>query len=317
MKKLNMGLSFATVSAAGALVLWACGQGGTVISNTSKLQSTILIGTNQYGTQTAPTCAASATQCTPSAFTGRVYAAGVMLGEAGASSTGPGGFSMTFLAASDEIINRPDEGKTGSTEFNLGVPVNFSGKIAIPAETQMPANPVLSEMEITPDYMDATFAITGHGNAAFNKTWTVRTIFVNSDTIDGLAVTGGDMLLKESGGEFQWCDSSGCSATRPTTPHRLSTVVDGLERAPTQDGNPNYANYSINFPTPLSTDFATISDTTRLWTIDINIENAITWTAAPSTFTAIEDILANFTLPEEISATLTIGETGAVTPATR
>jgi hypothetical protein len=309
-----------------ALFVSCGGGGGQVISNSALLLSTDYSGLNF---QTVAACGSSATTCTPSGFKGRVFAASTMLSENGELGKDTTGYAMTFLADSDAVIERPDVGKTGSLTFDLTAPATFSGKISIPTEDQMPANPGLSRVEIAFDYIDSTFELSGLGVTALNKTWTVRTIFVNSDTIGGKAVVGGDLLIKEAAAaetEFAWCNASGCSTTtKPTSHHTLASAIAALAGAATREGNPNYAYYSVDFPEVVSTTYAEISDATRLWSLDFDITNAIKWTAAPSTFTTIEDILANFKLPyfcpdtgcdsSGITASLTIGAAGSATPA--
>ncbi len=324
-KKLLTLTSLSTVS----IVLGACGLfggGGKTIKNSAQLQSSILVNNNLELQAVAP-CLATATTCTPDGFGGRVYAAGAMMEEEGQSGQGAGGYSLTFLAATEAIIERPDEGKTGSLLFDLTTPAVFSGLISIPGEDDMPKAPNVPKVEISFDYIDAKFTLSGHSDTAFNTEWTVRSIMVKDDTIGGLAVQGGDLLIKQGAeGTFQWCDSAGCSATRPTSPHRLASAVGALAEAGSRDGNPNYAPYSVALSTALKPTFAEISDTTRLWTLDFDIENAIGWTAAPSTFTTVEDFLANFKLPYAcsastcdttggIEATLTIGAANSA-PAT-
>ena len=325
-KKLLTLSSISTVS----IVIGACGLfggGGSTIKNSAQLQSTLLVNNNlQF--QAVDPCLATATTCTPDGFGGRVYSASVMIEEAGSSGgQGPGGYAMTFLAATEAIIDKPHEGKTGSLLFDLTSPTVFSGLISIPSEDDMPKSPSVPKVEIAFDYIASKFTLSGHSNTEFNTEWTVRTIMVKDDTIDGLAVQGGDLLIKQGAtGTFQWCDSSGCSTTRPTSPHRLASAVGAIAEAGTMQGNPNYAYYSVDLTAALTPTYAEISDVTRLWTLDFDIANAISWTAAPSTFSTVEDFLANFKLPYAcaastcdttggIEATLTIGAANSV-PAT-
>lgn len=327
---MNKKISIYTALFGTGIVAGACGMfggGGEVIKNSSQLTSTLLVN-NAYQTQAVTPCLASATTCTPEGFAGRVYAASAMLGEEANNGLGEGAYGMTFLADNADTINRPDQGKFGTLTFDLTSPSVFSGLISIPSEDQMPSSPYMPRLEIAFDYLDAKFELSGHSDTSLNTEWTIRVIMVKDGTIGDLAVTGGDLLIKQgASGTFQWCSSAGCSTTRPSSPYTLTSAVQALATAATREGNTNYAYYSVDLATPLRPTFSEISDTTRLWTIDFDIENAIQWTAAPSTFTAAKDFLANFKLPYAcnydgcdqsggITATLTIGAANSV-PATR
>jgi hypothetical protein len=322
-------LTAATGLGAFAILLFlnSCGdKRSSVISNAAKLLS------SDYSTFTAQmvgACDANASTCTPSGLSGRVFAASTMLSAGGELGSGTGGYAMTFLAATDDVIERPDVGKTGSLTFDLTEPAIFSGKMSIPSEEEMPANPGMSRVEIAFDYIDTTFTIANAANAVANGAWTVRTVFVKDDTIDGKAVVGGDLLIKAASAEdtaFEWCNSNECSTTKPTSHFKTQSIIDALATAAEREGNPNYGYYSINFPSVVSTTFAEISDTTRLWSIDFDVTGAINWEDNPSTFQAKKDILDNFSIPyacnmagcpdtEGISATLSIGAAGSATAA--
>jgi len=324
MKKQIVAFASTLAVASLSVFIYSCGEGrgsGNVIANAAKLLSSDY---TTISTQSVTACTATSAECTPSGFGGRVFAGSTMLHSSGSDT---GGYAMTFLAATEEIINRPDVGKTGSLLFDLTAPAVFSGKISIPGEAEMPTSPVIKRVEFAFDFIDTTFTLENTANSASNGDWIVRTIFVKDDTIDGLAVVGGDLLIKPAAsGTFEWCNSDGCSSTtKPTSHFKTSSIVDALAIT-ARDGNPNYGYYSVDFPTPLAVTFAEISDITRLWTLDFDVTNAIQWEANPSTFDSKQDILDNFSIPyacnfdgcpdaEGISATLTIGEAASV-PAT-
>jgi hypothetical protein len=312
-----------------SLLTSSCGKsGGQVIGNTSKLTSSAYSSSQRLKrlTSLSPTaCTASATTCTPSGFSGRVFAASAMIGEKANGGLGDGAFAMTFLADDEEVINRPDLGKEGSLTFDLTAPAAFSGLISIPSESDMPAQPYMPRVEIAFDYLDTTFTLSGTGSGALDREWIVRTVFVDSTTLDGKEVQGGDQLLSSDGGTtWKWCSGTSCSETRPSSPFQQASIIAALATAGEREGNTHYAYYSVDYSAGVDTTYAEISDTTRLWTIDFDVTGAIQWGAAPSTFTTEADVIKYFTLPyacnysgcapiEGITASLNIGAPGSAT----
>lgn len=321
----NTSILFSTAFSLAALGLSGCGEGhgGSTISNASRLISSDY-SSSVLSTQTVAACVPIESLCTPSGVSGQIYAASAMIGEAANGGLGQGAYAMTFLADSADVINRPDLGKEGSLTFDLTSPTVFSGLISIPDEDSFPASPYMPRVELMFDYMDTEFSFDSHGTPSFNDTWTVRTVFVNSITVGGLELQGGDLLIKKGSGDWQWCTSSaGCTTTRPDSPIQWNTVVEALAAAGSYEGNSNYASYAVSFTEGLTPTYAEISDTTRLWTLDFDVTDAIDWAQAPSTFTGPEDILENFSIPYSctydgcpassagIDATLTIGAAGS------
>ena len=326
----------AILSSAAALTA-ACSSGGGIIDNNAQLTSSGAFEFTGGDTPiawmarlepTATACAPDATACTPVGFGGRVFAASAMLGEKSRGGLGEGAFAMTFLADRDEVIQNPSVGQGGTLAFDLAMASVFSGRIQIPPESEMPAEPYMPRLEIAFDHLDTRVSLEGTSNAELAKEWVVRTIFVRSDLMDGVAVTGGDLLLSgDDGATWKWCDVSGCSSTRPETPYQLSSIVNALDTAAERAGNPNYAYYSTDFPTGVDTSYDVIADPSRLWTIDFDLGGAVKWLRAPVEFGSEADILANFKLSygcsyagcepdsDAVKASLGIGEPGSVDAA--
>jgi len=284
----------------------SCGGGSSVIANNAKLKSTTLAR--------RAACTASATSCTPTNMEGRIYSANVMLGELG----GSGGFGMTWLGATDEVIKDPSTGSGGTLTFDLGEETTFSGKIAIPTEKEMPTPPTIDRVELNFDYLDVAFTLTGTSGGTADGDYVVRTVFVDEATVEGFTekLLRGDKLLQAPGETtFKWCNTTTCSATRATVATGLivdSTLVD---YEPAAQGNRAYPPYSIGLTEALTVTYPQISSLTNVWTLDFDLASAIQFTLAPSTFTTARDALTNFKLKydpqsadadDRIKATLTI-----------
>lgn len=285
----------------------SCGSKGSSISNLALVISSTLTPANSVGVASTTPCVASATSCTPTGLTGRVYAAGASLG----GSRDEDGYNMTFMAGSDAVIDDPSQGFGGTIEFDVIKDEPYSGKASIPSADAMPANPIVSRIEFKADYFDTTFILTGTGA---NGTYTVRTVFVTTATASDVTGTmqRGDKLIKASGETaFKWCTASGCTADRPTSPYQQSAIASWV---PSAQGGVYYTPivFDIAEASQKTFDHATISDTTKIWEVDLGITNAITWGAAPSTFTNIQSIVQHFSLAytpgtgsSEASSTLT------------
>jgi len=288
-------------------LFFSCGGGGSVIANTAKFQSATLA-------RRVGACTASETSCTPTNIGGRIYSGNVMLGAVSSA----GGFGMAWLGATDAVIQDPSQGSGGTLEFDLSEQTTFSGKIAIPAEKDMPSPPIVERVELNFDYVDASFALTGTSGGTADGEYVVRTVFVTEATVDGFTekLLRGDKLVKAPGETtFQWCNSSACSGTRATVETGLIKDATLVAYEAAAQGNPAYPPYKIGLTEALTVTFAQISSTTNVWTLDFDLTNAIAFTAAPSTFTTARDVLNNFKLKYDsesdsadarIKATLTI-----------
>lgn len=286
--KLNQ-IAFGILSACSAFSLLSCGSkgGSSTIANNALVMSSTL---STLQALDVGTCGASDTACTPSNLQGRVYAAGAMLGGGG----GPGGFSMTFMADSDAVTQDPSEGKGGTIIFDVLLDDPVSGKAAIPSEAEMPTNNKVTSIEFKFDYLDTTFVLTG--TSGVDATYTVRTVFVSEATASDVTGTmyRGDKLIMASGETaFKWCDSSGCSTTRPTSPYQQSAIASWT---PFEQGGVEYTTVSFDIADDAQKTFsyATLSDVSKVWTVDLAVANAITFSAAPSTFDAVKTIVDKF-----------------------
>lgn len=279
--------------------LFSCGDGGgSLIANTAKLQSETL-------SRRVGPCTASATSCTPTNMGGRIYSGNVMLGEGGSQG---GSYGMTWLGATDAVLEDPSQGKGGTLEFDLSEQTTFSGKISIPGEADMPTPPVIDRVELNFDYVDTSFTLTGTSGGAADGAYVVRTVFVDEATVEGITDTliRGDKLVKAPGETvFKWCNTTTCSTTRATVATGLITDSTLVDYEAPSEGNPAYPGYVIGLTESLTVTYAQISSTTNVWTLDFNLTNAIQFTAAPSTFATERAVLSNFKLkfdPESTSA---------------
>jgi hypothetical protein len=226
----------------------------------------------------------------------------------GAGGKGSDGYSMTFMAATDEVIEDPSKGKGGSIIFDVSnEKVPYSGKASIPDEASMPSNPVVSSIEFKVDYLDTTFALTGTGGV--NGTYTIRTVYVSEATASDVTGTmyRGDKLIKSSTETaFKWCAASGCTATRPTLPYQHAAIASWT-LAEGQQGGSDYVPVSFNIAADKQKVFtqSTLADTSKVWTVDLTVSNAVTFSAAPSTFTTVQQIV------EKYSFAYTPGTSGA------
>jgi len=223
---------------------------------------------------------------------GQIYSANVMLGASN-------GFGMTWLGANDEVIKDPSTGKGGTLVFNLGEETTFSGKIAIPSEKEMPTPPTIDEVELNFDYLDVSFTLTGTSGGTADGDYVVRTVFVSEATVEGFTDTllRGDKLVKGPGETtFKWCNTMACSATRTTVATGLLVDSDLVDYEPAAQGNPAYPPYSVGLTETLTVTHAQIASVTNVWTLDFDLANAIQFTAAPSTFANVRDVVNNFSV---------------------
>lgn len=304
------------------------GSGGQVVDNSTILMSTSL-STNAArlgGLATDTACEAAELSCTPTNLSGRIFAAGALLGN---DSDGSKNYNMTFLADSLDIINRPDLNThpEGTTSFDLSEPSTFSGLISIPTETGMPTNPVITRLETAFDYIDATVTLSGTAN--IDGTYVVRTVMrasANATDTDGMMSIGDKLIREDEETEFRWCASDGCTyTTRPSSPIQDTTILEADTGNDSEPGNQNYVYYSIDLLEEVTTTYAELSDTTRLWTVDYDVTDALSFDAAPSTFDSELDLVMNFALEygcnfsgcetseNRVHASLTIGEAGTAT----
>jgi len=215
-----------------------------------------------------------------------------MLGALGSSAYG-----MTVLAANEDIINEPHKGSGGEIEFNLKESTLHSGKASIPSKDGMPDNPIIERVELNFDYLDATITLTGTGG--IDGTYIIRTVF--GETAENGDVTGemerGDKLVRaESETAFKWCNETTCSASRGDVTSgilqdsRLSTYEHPGE------GNPFYAPYAVELKESVKVTHAEISDESKVWETDFDLDSAVGFAKVPSTFTSVSAMLSAFKL---------------------
>ncbi|MFK7826410.1 MAG: hypothetical protein AB8G05_19850 [Oligoflexales bacterium] len=284
--------------------------GGVVVGNNTQL-------TNSQSSLVSQTCDASSLKCSPSNLEGRIFAAGAMLSndetsnresnesgdeeEGGKSPEMSHGYNMTFLADSEDIINDPSEAghPEGTLIFNLLEQTKFSGLISIPVEDQMPENPIILRIESFFDYIDATIEFPDL-DEGLRGPFVIRTVFratADSDDVDDTMQIKDKLVRLPDAVKFTWCDSSVCNySTRPSGPLQDSRVKTLLEVGDTGPGNPNYGLFTINLQTPLTVDYGVISDSSKVWTIDFDLENTVKFTTTPSTWQTVADLVSSFNI---------------------
>lgn len=301
------------------LLMNACSdEGGTIVGNSSKIKG------SKLSLVAAAPCSESATSCTPSNLSGRIFAAGALIGQ---NSDGEKNYNMTFLASSEEVINDPSDPShpPGEMTFDLLSPVVFSGLISIPSEEDMPLPPVVSRIESYFDYVDTAFVLSG--TSTLDDSYVIRTVMrktaIESD-VTGTMKLGDKLIRKSSEEKFRWCDASSCDhSKRPEKPLQDENILAIDSKNDSQPGNPDYALYSIDFTKNLTVTYEQISDPTHLWSLDFDVSNAISFKAVPSTLSNEVALVTNFSLAfgcntrdcetndNCIKATLSIGDPGS------
>ena len=286
--------------------------GGVVVGNNAQF-------TNAQTLLTSGTCETSSLKCTPSNLEGRVFAAGAMLsndesknrendegegGEDGEEDKTPEmshGYNMTFLADSEDIINDPSAPghPEGTLNFNLLEQTKFSGLISIPSEDQMPEHPIVLRIESYFDYIDASIEFPGL-DEDLKGPFVVRTVFrvsAESEDVDDTMLIRDKLVKLPGANSFTWCDSSRCDySARPTSPLQDSRVKTLSEIGDGGPGNQSYGLFTVNLLSPLTVDYATISDSNKVWTIDFKLENTVQFASAPSSWQTVADMVADFNL---------------------
>lgn len=181
------------------------------------------------------TCGDGKSCITPLNLEGRIYSGNLMVGGNG----GPPGVPVQVIEGYDPGQRGPETRRGGTAWFNLGAATELSGGYSC-CENYATYPPdelaVVHRLEFLFDFLDATFIVpAGAGAAVAGKTYTVRTVYVDTGTADDLPMGGarfykGDKLLRRAGEDaFHWCTESGCiSAVRPESPLR-ATWHAGME----------------------------------------------------------------------------------------
>lgn len=190
---------------------------------------------------------------TPLNLEGRIYSGHFMVGGNG----GPPGFPVRVVEGYDTTHHGPETGRGGMLKFDLGAVTDLSGNYACCEGGSYPPDDlaVVKRLEFLFDYLDATFTVPlGAGPGVAGRTYTVRTVYVDSGSADDLpqeksAFRKGDKLLRRAGEErFHWCTESGCiAAARPESPLRAAWHdEEGLT------AYPHYVTVGINLKTPMT-----------------------------------------------------------------
>jgi hypothetical protein len=291
-----------------AIVLISCGSSSSSssITATTTLVSTDLLPSSSQNAirlksaLSADCSAETLVQClTPSVVSGKVYYAGIMVGEQGGYSLGPiigdvvdPSTALTF--ESDTLLDFDF-----SDESGLGGGIVCCGGTAYPAD----ADAIVSRIEIYFGWVDATFTLVADDGVetALVGTHTIRTVYA---TVDGTAYQQGDLLYRgASDSEFLWCTTDeGCIHTsRPESPLQNSDIAgyagseDGLgnQSIPTFAASltSGHAEVQITETQVLNNDFE--------FTVDFQMTHAIGFTSNISAATRVYDMVSEFSLAAE------------------
>ena len=246
----------------------------------------------------AAACGNSETRCTPENVQGDLCYAIYGMGTLGGDYFGGKWLWPDSVTDLDEDL---ETGTCSATTFNLSSSTTFDNGVQIPASAgDMPSNNQILRVELNFNYVDVTVTI---NNGTLNDTYVIRTVYAsNFDASDvDSTMQQGDKLYKASGdSKFSWCNSSSCNNDRATVASGLiqdSTVTDYVHPG---DGNTSYipvtANFGENSANAVTVSYDELANTGLTWTLDFDVTNAIVWSAAPSTFSNVRDMLSAFRL---------------------
>lgn len=267
------------------LALGACGNGdsSSTITTTTKLISTSLqaqaLRLPQGLTTGADNCGDSVTQClTPMNVVGKVYYAGVMIGNEQGYSLGP---IVGDVVDASQITAFPE---ADLLTFDLSAQLEVGGGIVCCGGSPYPedADAIASRIEIYFAYIDVIFSLTAEDGVgeALVDTHQIRTVYGD---VEGTELKKGDLLYLAAGEEeYRWCTTTeGCvHTTRPESPIQNEAIAsysgssDGL-------GNQTIPTFAIGLADGHET--ITITETevlnnSFLFTIDFDMANAIGFT---------------------------------------
>lgn len=248
----------------------------------------------------AGTCASGKTCVTPTNVTGKLYYAGIMVGN-------ESGYSLGFIGPLDPSGTA---GITDSTteleDFDLAEEATISGSgmtccggSPYPADTDA----YVTRIEILFGYVDTVFTVS---SGTLSGAHTIRVVY--SDITD-LGYTKGDMLYKDTDDAFKWCDSTGCShTTRPTSPYQNSEVVDyaGSEDGMGNQIIPSFAAHVPEADRYLLTQTELLANS-WVFTIDFTMTNGIAFAEDPTTLTTTAELVQHFDLSAEPGANVEEG----------
>ncbi|MFH1728504.1 MAG: hypothetical protein ABIA04_08800 [Pseudomonadota bacterium] len=243
----------------------------------------------------AGTCPSDKECLTPINVEGKIYYAGIMVGD-------ESGYSLGLLG--------PIEGTEGLTTYAVSTTfydfdfsdqlksdsdgITCCGGSAYPADDDA----YVSRIEITFGYLDATFEIsTGDISGAH----TVR--FVYGD-VDALGYKKGDVLYKDSAGSFNWCDSSVCThSTRPSSPVQNADIL-AYSGTPDGMGSQVIPSFSASVTnTNLQMTQTEVLANSWDFTIDFNMTNGLSFDQDPSNYLTVIEMLNGINLVAEPGST--------------
>ncbi|MBN2716583.1 MAG: hypothetical protein JXX14_12070 [Deltaproteobacteria bacterium] len=289
-----------------ALLCLCCGEGddrgGKVVRNRAKLTKLTAASQTPFLFRAIGDTAPMANRTSPANLSGDLCYAILSLGD-----LGPGMWAMTWLAPEETFPDGPESGTCSAVQFDLANPFTISNSVLVPeTEGDMPSHQIIGRVELSFNYVDATFQVSDTA-----PVYTIRTVYASTATASD--VTGimqrGDKLIRLPGETaFQWANSAGTSTSRQEVETGLfaDKTVTGY-KFPGQ-GNPDYVPVTANFYEELPVTYALITDSTKIWTLEFDLSNAILWENDPTTFTSPQAYVAAFRLKFGPNQTTTMGE---------
>lgn len=321
-------LIFSVLIVSSGVILQCSGdESSSLISNTSTIVSTSLATAratiacdgNASGSDAATTSVPFA--CTPTNLDGRVFFIGALVGQDN-SNGGENNKVMTFFANSDSVIENPSTQTTeGTLTFDLQSSAQVSGNISVPSSDSYPATPTIWRFESAFDYIDAAFTLINAGGSLSTGTHIIRTVFrvtAEASDVDDTMQVGDKLLYDSDSSKFLFCDGSNCTnTTRPASGNlQQQNIIDARDAVTDEGlpGNPDYAGYAIDIAeaNQLAPSLDTVSDTTRLWTVDFDVTSAINFTSDISGLTTEQAMVDAFKLGLGVTCNSCTGDTGKI-----
>ncbi|MGK5086665.1 hypothetical protein WDW86_03840 [Bdellovibrionota bacterium FG-2] len=291
-----------TILVLAGLSINSCGllnRSTTVTSSTqltSKTLSASAITHKETMYASASTCASGKTCITPTAVTGKVHYAGIIVG-AGTEN----GTSLGPILGKDE---RPDQGTAYADadledfDFSKGIKSTAAtasaggGPEGYPADDKATAG----NINLYFGYMDFSFSV---DSGTLSGAHTIRLIMAD---ITGTEYKRGDLLHKgASEASFFWCTTAaGCThTTRPTTPLTYSAVANFTNT--NGRGNMTIPAFFVNLSnaTPVLLKKTELATGNWLFKVDFSITNGLVFSSDPTSLTTVPSLISAFSIPQD------------------
>lgn len=263
-------------------------------STGSSLQRLAKSNPNTFSTQT---CKSGYTCKDATNMSGEATVVTIMISGNGSNQGdgGPDGYALSVIAPNDDARQRPDlpDGSSASVAFDLSSPTPVSGKLMCCGG---PEGYVPDDRAITTSvmgmykYLDITFNETTLGSR------TVRVVFTE---VSSMGYKRGDLLVK-NGANFEWCDSGGCSTTRPSSPYQESSIANYSFPS---EGNKNIVPYAVTITDPIKMTESDVIGNNWSFTLSFIQSSVVALNSSVS-------ITSNATLLQAFTVNLSYGDQG-------